>query len=271
MRRRLVIVAAAVTLVLVVGVLVVIWSLDSIVKGVIERYGSAATKVAVHIDSVALSILGGSATINDLTVANPAGFSSGDVFHLGSIHVLVDRSTIRSNPLVIDEITVVSPEVHFELNQNGESNVDVIRRNLSGANAGAPVSSGSGEPPPTQPATRESANAQRFLIKQLSIQAAQLTIDTSALGGERRVVKLPDTGEANIGARSGGATGGEVATVVVRALVRDVAATVAAAQVERALEKHIGGEAGKAVGEGVGEAVKGVGRALNKIFGDRSE
>ena len=40
---------------------------------------------------------------------------------------------------------------------------------------------------------------------------------------------------------------------------------------ERALEKNVGGEAGKALGEGVGEAVKGVGRALNKIFGDREE
>jgi len=275
MRRRLVIVAAAATLVLVVGVLVVIWSLDSVVKGVIERYGSAATKVAVHADSVALSIFGGSATIDDLTVANPSGFSSANVFRLGKIRLLIDRGTIRGNPLVINEVTIVSPEVYFELDQNGESNVDVIRRNLtqvrSGASGGAPASPGPSEPTPAQPASREPASVQRFLIKKLSIQAAQLTIDTSALGGERRVVKLPDTEETDIGARSGGATGGEVAAVVVRALVRDVAATVAAAQVERALEKHIGGEAGKAVGEGVGEAVKGVGRALNKIFGDRGD
>ena len=268
MRRRLAIVAAAATLVLVVGVLVVLWSLDSIVERVIEGYGSAATQVAVHADSVALSLLGASATINDLTVANPSGFSSANVFRLGKIQLLVDRGTIRSNPLVINEITIVAPEVHFELNQQGESNVDVIRRNLSGARAGAPASPGPSEP---TPARREPANAQRFLIKRLSIQAAQLTIDTSALGGERRVVKLPDAEETGIGARSGGATGGEVAAVVVRALVRDVAATVAAAQVEQALEKHIGGETGKALGEGAGEAVKGVGRALNKIFGDRDE
>ena len=275
MRRQLVIVAAAAALVLVAAVLVVTWSLDSIVKGVIERYGSAATKVAVHADSVTLSVLGGSAAITQLTVANPSGFSPGDIFRLGEIQVLVDRATIRSNPLVINEITVVAPEVHFEVDQNGESNVDVIRRNLtqfrSTASGGAPASPAPSEPTPSQAASKEPAGAQRFLIKKLSIQAAQLAIDTSALGGERRVIKLPDTEERDIGSRSGGATGAEVAAAVVRALVRDVAATVAAAKIERALEKSIGGETGKAVGEGVGEAVKGVGRALNKLFGERDE
>ena len=275
MRRRLVIVAAVATLVLGSGVLAVFWSLDSIVKGVIERYGAAATQVAVHADSVALSLLAGSATISDLTVANPSGFSSANLFRLAKMQLLVDCGTIRSNPIVINEITIVAPEVHFELNQNGESNVDVIRRNLaqfrSGTRGGAPASPGPREPTRAQPVSQEPADTQRFLIKKLSIQAAQLAIDTSALSGERRVVKLPDTEETDIGARSGGATGGEVAAIVVRTLVRDVAATVAAAQVETALEKNIGGEAGKALGEGDGEAVKGVGRALDKLFGDREK
>jgi hypothetical protein len=275
MRRRLVIVAAVATLVLVIGGLVGLWSLDAIVKGVIERYGSAATKVAVHVDSVGLSLLGGSAAITDLTVANPSGFSSANVFQLGKIQVQVDRGTIRSNPLVIDDITIIAPEVYFELDQNGEANVDVIRRNLShfraAASGGAAASPAPSEPTPSQPVSREPPDAQRFLIKRLSIQSAQLVIDTSALGGERRVMKLPESEETDIGARSGGATGSEVANVVVRGLLRDVAATVAAAQVERALEKHIGGEAGKALGEGAGEAVKGLGRALNKIFGDHQE
>lgn len=273
MRRRLVLLAAAAILVLVVGASVAIRSLDLIVKGMIERYGSAATKVAVHADSVSLSLLGGSAAITELTVANPSGFSAGNVFRLGKIQLVVDRGTLRSNPLVVNEVTIVAPEVQFEIGQNGESNVEVIRRNLSqyrpGARGGAPPQPGSNEPTASQPSRKEPADTQRFLIKRLSIQAAQLAIDTSALGGERRVVTLPKTEEADIGARSGGATGREVAAVVVRALVRDVAATVAAAKVENALEKSIGGETGKNLGEGVGEAVKGVGRALNKIFGDR--
>lgn len=270
MRRRLGMVATTVTLVLVAGVLVTLWSLDSIVKGMIERYGTAATQVAVHADSVALSVLGGSAAINQLTVANPSGFSPANVFRLGKIEVRIEEGTIFSNPLVIDEITIVAPEVYFEVDQNNESNVDVIRRNLSRASGGAPAASpGPNHATPAPPARKEPVNAQRFLIKKLSIRSAQLTIDTSALGGERRVVKLSDSEETDIGARSGGATGSEVAAVVVRTLVSDVAATVAAAKVEKALEKSIGGETGKAVGEGAGEAVKGIGRALNKIFGER--
>jgi uncharacterized protein involved in outer membrane biogenesis len=275
MRRRLVILVAAAGLTLLIGTLVVLWSLDAIVKGVIERYGSAATKVTVHADSVALSVLGGSAAIDDLTVANPDGFSAANVFRLGKIQVQIELGTLRSNPLIIDEITIVAPEVHFELDQNGESNIDAIRHNLAQFRSGAvgtpPGSPAPSAPTASQPATKEAADARRFLIKKLTIQDAQLTIDASARGGERRVVTLPNSEETDIGARSGGATGAEVAAVVLRTLVSDVAATVAAAKVERALEKSIGGETGKAVGQGVGEAVKGVGRALNKIFGDRVE
>src|SRR5512135_1837253 len=137
MRRRLLTLAAAATLVLLIGVLVVVWSLDSIVKGMVEHYGSAATKVAVHANSVAVSILGGSVSINDLTVANPTGFSAADVFRLGKVQVQVELGTIRSNPLVIDAITIEAPEVYFELDQNGESNVDIIRRNLTQSRTGA--------------------------------------------------------------------------------------------------------------------------------------
>ena len=278
MRRRLVTIATIGTIALAIGAFVVVWSLDWIVKRTIERYGSAATKSTVHVDSVALSLLGGSAAIDELSVANPSGFSTAKVFRLAKVRLAVDRQSIRSNPLVIDELTIVAPEILFELDHNGDSNVEIIRRNLkqfrsatSGSAPTSPTSPAEGQPTPAQPARSEPAGAQRFLIKRLSIQGAQLAIDTSALGGERRVVTLPDTEETEIGARSGGATGAEVAAVLVSALVRDVAATVAAAKVERALEKSIGGETGKSVGEGVGEAVKGVGRALKKIFGERQE
>jgi len=276
MRRRLRLIAAA-TLVLVVGGLVAIWSLEAIVKRLVERYGSEATQVAVHVDAVALSLLGGSAAIDDLSIANPSGFSSADAFRLGEIQVRVDRSTLLSNPVVIDEISIVAPQVQFEVDANGTSNVDVIRHHLAqfrsaakgSAPGTAPTSPGPRQPTVVPSARKEAAGARRFLIKRLSIHGAQLAIDTSALGGERRVVTLPDSEETDIGARGGGATGSELAALVVGALVRDVAATVAAANVEQALEKGIGGEAGKAVGEGVGEAVKSIGRALNKLFGDR--
>ncbi len=266
--RRLVFGAAIAALALVAGVLVVLWSLDAIVKGAIERYGSEATKVTVHVGSVSLSVAHGSAAISDLTVANPSGFSPANVFRLGKTQVVIDLGTIRSNPMRIDEITIIAPEVHFELNQRGESNVEVVRRNLKqfGSGTSTEVSVPS-EPTPAHPAGKERANAQRFVIKKLSIQAARLIIDAGVLGGTSRALKLPDTEETDIGAYPGGATAGEVAAAVVRTLVRDVAANVAAEKVERELEKHIGGEAGKALSEGVGEAVKGVGRALNKIFG----
>jgi len=283
MRRRLKWVAAA-TLVLVVGGLVAIWSLDAIAKRLIERYGTAATQVAVNVGAVSLSPLRGGVTIRDLTVANPSGFSSDNAFRLGEIHVRVDAGTLGRNPLVIDEIAIVDPQVEFELNREGASNIEVLRRQIKESHAStkgkAPSSPRPSQPTVVAPAPKQTAvapapkptkQAQRFLIKRLSIQGAQLAIAAGVLGSDRRVVALPNAEETNLGARSGGAAGNELAAIVVGVLARDVATTVAATGIEQALEKGIGGETGKTLGEGVGDAVKDVGRALNKLFGDRKE
>src|SRR5262245_21709198 len=130
MRHRLTLLAAAVMLLLIVGGLFVVWSLGTILKSMDERYGSEATQVAVHVDAVAVSLLGASAAINDLTVANPSGFSSANAFRLGEVRVLLNRGTLLSNPMVIDEISIVAAQVHFELDGNGTSNIDAIRRQL---------------------------------------------------------------------------------------------------------------------------------------------
>src|SRR5512143_1923569 len=115
MRRRLVIAATAVATILVGALVVVVWSLDAIVKNALERYGSAATQVAVKVDAVSLSLLGGVLEVDQLTVANPSGFSPGDIFALGQIEVVVDRGAVLSNPAVVDALTIVAPRVHFEL------------------------------------------------------------------------------------------------------------------------------------------------------------
>jgi len=274
MRRRLVVAATIGIAILVLAVVVAVWSLDSIVKAAIERYGSAATKTAVRVDSVHLSLLDGKGAISGLRVANPPGFSLAEAVSIGEIQLALERDTVRSNPIVVDEISIVGPQVLFEINQAGESNIDVIRRTLSQyrSGGGANVPPVGTEAKPTGAMVGATGEAQRFVIKRLSIREARVFIDAEALGGgEHMKMRLPDTEEIDIGAGGGGATGPEVAIVVVRALIRDVATTVAAAKVQRSIEKGIGGEPGKAVGEGVGEAVKGAGRAFNKLFGEHGD
>lgn len=275
MRRRVAIAATIGVAALVAAGLYVVSSLDSIVENAIERYGSAATHVAVQVDSVTLSLLGGSGVINHLTVANPSGFSTADALSLGRIELVLDRASLRGNPVIVDRLTIVAPLIRFEVNQAGEANVDVIRRSIAQYRAGAsaePVPEmGAPTPAPRRGRDERAAERRRFVIHTLSIQDAQVVIEPGVIGRERTVMELAETGETDIGARGDGATGAEVAAVVVRALVRDVATTVAAAKVQRSIEKGVGGEAGKTLGKGVADAVKGVGKAVNDLFGDRGD
>jgi hypothetical protein len=270
MRRSVVIAATSALVVLVIGVLLVVWRLDALVRSAIERYGSAATKVAVRVESVAVSPAGGAAALRGLTVGNPSGFTDVNIFSLDTVDVVVDVGTVFSNPMVIDEVVLRAPEVYFEANQAGESNVEAIRRNIEEyRKAGRTQPPGDTGPRPGEPSGDASAEPRRFLIRKLSMQQARVVIDASAIGGERMVMSLPDAEEFDIGGRNDGATGAELAAILTTILVRDVTITVAAAKVQQVIEKHVGGETGKTVGEGLGEAIKGVGKALNTIFGVR--
>jgi hypothetical protein len=124
---------------IIVGVLVigiagavyyVMTNLDSIVKGAIEKYGSEAAKTAVRVSSVSIRLTEGKGEISGLTVANPHGFSSPNVFRLGKISVKIDTRSVTSSPIVIDEIHISSPQVVYEMNQVLASNILVLKKNI---------------------------------------------------------------------------------------------------------------------------------------------
>jgi len=108
----------------------VLSSLDGIVKDAIETYGSEATRTRVSVANVKITVETGTGTIHGLNVANPKGFSDPNIFDLAVINVKIDTDTVMQNPIIIDEITIRSPQVFYEISQSGVSNVDVLKKNL---------------------------------------------------------------------------------------------------------------------------------------------
>jgi len=118
--------------IVIAGGLAFVWSnLDGIVKDSIQTYGSQATQTEVRVAGVKLELEAGKAAISGLTVANPAGFSDPNIFELGNIVTKIDVSTIRQNPIVIDEIIISAPVIVYEINKSGLSNVDVLKKQLN--------------------------------------------------------------------------------------------------------------------------------------------
>jgi len=255
-----VMIGVAALAVIAVGLLVFVWSnLDSIVKTSIQTYGSEATKTEVSVADVKLQMKSGQATIRGLKVGNPAGFSDPNIFELGDISTKIDVSTIRQNPIIIDEVMINAPAVFYEINKSGASNVDVLKKNLGGSASSAGDSAGS-EP-------------FKMIIRKLVVQGSKAKVRIAALGNAEQTVNLPRIQLTDIGKKSGGATAAEVAQILSSKLLGNVKGSVAKLGVGKYLgksadifKKGAAGAAGR-VGGAVGGAAGAASGAVKGLFG----
>src|ERR1700722_6653051 len=70
-------------------------NLDSYIRIAVEKYGTAATRTTVKLDSVKLSLTSGSGSLGGLSVGSPPGFSAKQSLNLGSISVKLDTGSVR--------------------------------------------------------------------------------------------------------------------------------------------------------------------------------
>ena len=265
--RRIALIAAVVTALVAVAVVFTLGRLDSIVRRTIEQRGSALTQTAVRVGSVHVSLQEGTATLRDLTIANPPGFQAPNAFELGEITVQLALDSLTSDPLVIREIRIVAPRVTCELDKEGMSNVEVIRDAVDGARHHGEATGTPGSARAPEPRKDEPSGGRRLIIDLLAMHDGEVYVDARAVGGPAQSEKLPGFELTDIGTKQGGATPNEVGRIVVTALARDVAVAVAATQLERWIGKELGGPAGDLIKKGGAEAIrKGLGGVLDQIL-----
>src|SRR3989304_3312426 len=130
-RNKRVLVGAAIVLVLALGGGV--WwfyhSLDSLVASAIRTFGPEITGVSIHLDSVKIAPMDGRAALHGLVVGNPPGFKTDHALSLGEISMTLDLDSLAKDVIVIKQISIVKPDVSYELGTGG-SNPDTITRNV---------------------------------------------------------------------------------------------------------------------------------------------
>ncbi|MDQ6960199.1 MAG: hypothetical protein Q9M27_04140 [Mariprofundaceae bacterium] len=254
-------------LVITVGIFVfVLSSLDGIVKRAIETYGSKATRTQVSVYNVKIKVKSGEGAIRGLNVANPKGFSDPDIFKLGMISMKINTDTVMKNPIIIDTVTIRSPEIFYEINKSGVSNVDVLKKNLAGA-GGASGSAGKSD----------KGKPLKMIIRKLVVEGGKASVRIAALGGKVQHVNIPRIQLTDVGKKSGGATAAEVARILGKRLVKSVKNSVAKLGVRQYLGKSADlfrkgalGKAGKIggnLGNTIGGAAGNVGGALKGLLG----
>ncbi|HUI66816.1 MAG TPA: hypothetical protein VL087_01225 [Nitrospirota bacterium] len=228
--RKILIMAGALAILIAAVLIFILTNINGLVKAAIERYGSEVTKTAICVSSVSIHLASGKGAVAGLTVANPPGFSSHYVFRLGTINARIDPSTVTTRPIVIDDIRISAPQVVYEINPSGTSNIGVLKKNIEGYKDDAPQMA-QGEQKPRGEDTK-------FIIRKLVIESGRIDVSVAALGDKPKTIALQRIELTDLG-KPGGATPSQLAQQVMSALVEDVGREVARAGAERYLEKGI--------------------------------
>ena len=170
---------AVIVLLLVVVVAVAFFALNPIVKNLVESQGSAGTGVATTLDSVSLRPFSGAATLNGLTLANPAGFD-GEIFHLGEADVQVNTLSALSDEIVVPKVAIDGATVHVSF-KDGKLNVMELVKKLQGE-GGATTAE--------EPADDGTASTQGFVVNDLSITNTQVLGEIALPGMSPKSIDL---------------------------------------------------------------------------------
>lgn len=250
-------------LVIAIAVFFLLSSLDSLVADAIKKYGSQVTQTTVDVSSVKIDIQGGAGSINQLTIANPKGFSAPHIFTLGNISTGIDVASVNKDPVIIKEILIKKPEVFYEINDAGASNLKALQKNIEQSTA---KSAGAEK-------EKSDSSAPKLVIRKLVIEGGKIDARVAALD-KPLAANLPRIQLTNIGEKSGGATAAEVAEQVVNAMIAKVGPEIAKLGVEKYLGKNLDEAKAMAtkkveekVSESLGGKLKDGAGSLKGLFG----
>lgn len=246
-----VLIGFGVVLVLIIGGVVFLYSnLGDVIKEAIQRFGSEATQATVVLDNVDLDVTNGKTALSGFVVGNPAGFKTDSAFELGNIAVQVDITSLDSDTILINSVTIDSPKVTYELGSSG-SNVDAIKKNVD---AYAKQFSSGGESSSTQ----DSGPQKKIIIERLTITNGSVNVSAPFLDGKSLGTSLPTITLTDIGKDSGGANPADVIKRVIDEMTKGVGGAISGLNLDD-MAKQATAKAQEALGAattGAADAVK---------------
>jgi hypothetical protein len=212
MKKIIIGLVLVIVLALAGGIYFVLTNLDSLVEAAIEKHGSAATQTAVRVDSVKIDLANGSGAISGLTIANPKEFAMPYAFSLGEIRTGIDLQSLQQEPYIIDEITVLAPQVFVEINESNRTNLNELKKNLT-----AGSSAKTADKKAQAPADQGSSKEPRLIIRRITFADGSIQASAAALQNKEYQLKLPGLDMTNLGG-SKGATATELASEILKRL-----------------------------------------------------
>jgi len=178
-------------------------NLDSIVAGLIEEHGSAATRTPVNVSGVSIKLAEASAAISRLSVGNPEGFA-GNAIEMEEFAITLDAGSLTSDVIVIEELLVKGARLNILQQVNG-NNLQELMGNLD-------------DPAPAD--EEDGGEGKKIIINRFTLEGASASLSAPEFD-ETREFTLSTITLRDIGRSSGGATGTEVARQVLEPVIEE--------------------------------------------------
>ena len=260
--KKAILILAGLLVVLAILAVAAIFYLDQIVLKTVNEAGPAALGVPVSLEDAQIRPLRGTIALKGLHLGNPEGYKTDGLLDLHSLFIRIDLASLRTDTVVIREITVDGLVVTYEkglLNSNLGALIDL----LSAGEEETP------EPAPEEQAGGPETSGKKVVIDKLSIAGSRMNFSVTGAaaltGGAAIPIPLPPITLTGLGReKEGGLT-------FVQAVRRVLTAIAGATGTAIAGSGKILGDGAKAVGEGAvnaGKAVVGGAAEAGKAVGD---
>lgn len=250
MKRKLLWILGGIVGLLAIAAVVVAFSLGSIVKKGVITYGPRITQTRVELNGAQVSPFSGSGTLTGFAVGNPQGWSAGNAFYLGKVHLDMVPSSVFTDHLIINEILIDKPEFSYET-RIVTSNIQELLSNIEKSTTSPDKSN--------QPVAKN-GQPMKFEVKKFTLRNGKLIIGVA----DRSIhVSMPPLVLTDLGTKEGGLTVNQLAAAVTRSILGEVVSATAQAA------GKIGGISAGAATDAATETAKKAGEALQSLFGSK--
>ncbi len=252
-------IVASVIAIIIIAIGIIALSMESIVKGIVNKYGSQVTGTEVNLEGFSLSLRKGIASIDKLTVANPEGYTQKNLFSLANVTVTVDTKSLTTDTIIIDSIIVNEPVINYQMLSATKNNIGQILENIKKNTASAEENSATKDTKKEEKAEKPS---KQVIIKRVEVNSGQ--IDITTLVGTANV-KFPQIVLTDIGAEKKGISIVESISHLFTTILNTATQAVVVSGVSDLKDAAVDGA--KSLTEGVGKGASSLKEKLKSGFG----
>lgn len=245
MKRGFAFFIVGIVVIVCIAIVVVYSSIGPIIIATVDDFGGRIMGTKVTLEDAEYSTTNGDATLIDLTIANPEGFSDGPAFAFSRIELQLDPETLQNEVVVIKRMKVVAPEITYEISETSD-NLRTLRSNIERAvqQQGRPSSAENGTAP-----------QKRIVINDLYFDTGVVVVQSADMTGKRVTAVFDPLHMKDVGREEDGLYPAALIEKIYSPLLR--AATVAALSTDLSLKDQA-----KNILEGATDEAEG---ALDKL------